>query len=473
MRLLNKLKSKSKRLYVVFNLILLSFIIVLGFQNCSDRTLPDMNASNNLSASLEDEPDNLICRLFNNCTDPGGIVVIPEYPTGDGRQDPSGQSTPIPEPDGTIIPIEPGVFEQTNKVADFNQKTDILFVLDDSCPMGTIIENVRNGIDSLGAVEFAPDTKMAVTYMSPVKVYEDGTPNYTSPAVLRAKGTPGHIQLVSQRSMNAFLNMSSDLPEVIESKNKLVHEACSSEWFSPLDRNTQGKSCLQAAMQTPLLCTIYEAGVTSLDQLLQKKISENKTIFRENSDLHIIFVSDTHDSGGGSIASGEKSMYGKANLPKRIRTPEEVIERVMTNNPNLQSVRFNGIVRLPVEGDQKLDGVVTVGNIPQNYNESKISGEGFHDFKYLDYIKATNGVAMHATDNDWSLAMKALMSFTNTPTSTLVVLHKKAKSISWVMVNGEEVGKDRYSLKADQKTVEVNYPFQNSQSYNIVIRFED
>src|SRR4051794_490563 len=70
--------------------------------------------------------------------------------------------------DGGII-VPPGATRE-----DFNadvgtefQKVDVLFVLDESASMSSVIANFRLGFASLASAVYPPDTKIGVTNMAP------------------------------------------------------------------------------------------------------------------------------------------------------------------------------------------------------------------------------------------------------------------------------------------------------------------
>ncbi len=97
--------------------------------------------------------------------------------------------------------------------------TDILFVLDDSCSMETIANQVRDGFNSLLTSQFPANTKMAVTYMSPAYVKDDDTVDYLlAHPVLPTEtqnfilASAGHMQLVQRNTIaNYKSRISTDL----------------------------------------------------------------------------------------------------------------------------------------------------------------------------------------------------------------------------------------------------------------------
>jgi hypothetical protein len=367
--------------------------------------------------------------------------------------------------DNTSSSTDPVVYDQIRTIPSFNQSTDILFVLDDSCSMSAIINDVEAGIASVADVNFAPNTKMAVTYMSPVKVDSAYNPEFDNSYYWRSKKTPGHMQLVSKQSIENFLNLSTSDNTVKNAKNRFVHKGCENEWFTPKQTNADGVSCLKAAFQSPNMCTVIEAGITSLDQLLVKNINNNKALFRNKSDLHVIFVSDTHDAG-------KSGYYGSNNNPLRMSSVTEIKTRILKNNPNLQSIRFSGITKLPAAGDNRLDGITVIGNQPKTSSESYINSEGSNNYSYLKYIKETGGVAIHAKNNKWDAALQKLVDFTRTTSKAIVSLQKPAARIISVSINGTVIDSSKYKLLDDLTTVEVSHEFVNDQSYEIIVRFE-
>ncbi len=353
----------------------------------------------------------------------------------------------------------------TNKSIAFNINTDILFVLDDSCSMQTIIDNVKNGVDSVSSLSFAPNTEMAVTYMSPALKSEMGGYDFSAPFYADSQNAPGYLQFVSQNSLDTFLQTLSTQEQSTQLAQNFTSPVCAEEWFAPGSTVTTvggSGSCLSGAMQIPNYCTVVEAGGLVVDQLTKKLSGLGKDLFRDQSNAHIIFVSDTHDAGANFYGTNVKH-------PDRMPNVDELKAAILSNNPNVQSIRFSGIVPLPLLGDEKLNGLNVIGAVPQTPEEQYINSEGDHDFSYLDLIKETGGVAMHAQSDDWSVAMNELIQFTETPSSVLVLLQQAVEEVKSVKINGVVINSSQFSLKSDKKTVEVFHSYQIGQSYDIQV----
>lgn len=366
----------------------------------------------------------------------------------------------------TVTISNPGSnIDSSSKVVSFNSTTDILFVLDDSCSMDTIIDNVKSGIASISSVSFAANTKMATTYMSPATLDAQGNTDFNTPFYSKSFNTPGYLQLVSANSINQYISSLDSSAQDSMKQQHFPKQACSNEWFSPNQTAANGNdTCIESAMQAPFFCTVAETGVLSVAQLAERLSSQSTQLFRDNANAHIVFISDTHDPGA--------SFYGKSNTPAELLSVSEFRNKILNNNPNIQSLRFSGVVPLPVVGNEKLTGLNVIGDIPQDANEAKVSSESTWSYSYLDFIRESQGVAMHAKSKDWSQLMQSLVDFTKTPTSVIVSLRNKATKIVEVKVNDILIEKSQYRLKSDGLNVEVDFPYINGMTYKIDLKTE-
>lgn len=323
--------------------------------------------------------------------------------------------------------------------------TDLLFVVDDSCSMNSIITNVRNGIDSIDSVSFPAGTRMAVTYMSPARI-NNGVTDFSTPYNQFARLTPGHVQLVSRSSIQTYLDLdvSAYDPTGI-GKTRFTLQGCDSSWFEPNEKNELGESCLKGHMQSPLYCTGVEAGTQSLIQLIERYSQSRIRLFRPKSLVNIVFISDTHDAGA--------TYYGNPNAATERSNLSQLVDVILTNSPDVVSVKFNGIVPLPVVGDPKLNGLNVIGLPPQTPEEAYINEEGTWNHTYLEYIRGSEGVALHAKRDDWSEAMRELIRSSGVVTQLTIKLSQRAKEIESIFVAGKLHSKDKYRVHSDMQTV--------------------
>lgn len=352
--------------------------------------------------------------------------------------------------------------ETVTKDLKFNDKTDILFVLDESCSMETISQKVRDGVATLSSVNFAPNTNIAVTYMSPAHVFSNGRANYASPFYAGALHSPGYFQYVTQASVDHFLNMQTLPNRNNYLANQFTKKLCADAWFSPGQVNDDGQPCLEGAMQAPFMCTEAEAGLTYIKQFTEKLSAANEALFRDGANAHIVFVSDTHDAGNPNY-------YGGLNNPTAAPTFAALHKALLQNNPSVQSIRMSGVVPVPVVGDSRLTGLTVLGQIPQNASEAQVGSEGFYDYSYLSSIRSSGGVAIHANNNSWNTMMEELIEFTSSTSKVVVQLKNSSEKIESVQINGADVPASHYSYSSGAKALTVTHNFLDGVNYNIVV----
>lgn len=339
-------------------------------------------------------------------------------------------------------------------------KVDVLFVLDESVSMGTIITNVRNGFQALTSAHYPTDTRMAVTnmepayYTDPVAGQFDLTRSFISSTVF--KNQPGFIKLVSRASLDAF---RASNPK--ESANMNL-EGCG-DWFAPAEKDRQNESCLVGATQAALLATGVEAGTVTLRQLAEVTAAKGQRLFREGALVNVIFISDTHDAG-------YPNYYAHAGGLDKMQTPAELRDRIYTLNPGLEGLRFDGIVPLPPSGDARLTGVRVIGGLPATLNDSAINGEGVNDFSYLPFIKETGGAAMHAANNDWLAAIANMVTDLRRRVNPVISLSRVVGRIVSVTVDGVDLPASQYIVR-DGNRVEVTQQPSWPDTVDIRVRY--
>lgn len=282
----------------------------------------------------------------------------------------------------------------TQKVAP--PPSDFVFVVDNSRSMAPLISKFVSGFEAVKAESYPQNARLAVmstmigvpgevtkaaestvikspTCLSTVVNYEMNVLN-AEPGFLRFM-KKGSIDLFQQKisSFKSYLttfveqNMASYLRQVecTIDYEEVASEyfrtpLCDSEWFLPSDKNSQGASCLKAAMQISGLAFI-EAGLTAISQMMQKNVG--KALFRDSAAVHFVFISDTHDPGYASSS---------VQLPKPATYAE--IDTAVRANSKVSSVKLHGVVPFR-----------QCGPLPPQ-------GEGTHDFSYLTQVQASGGV---------------------------------------------------------------------------------
>ncbi len=148
--------------------------------------------------------------LFQNCSKGGFTLTDDAQFRSDCEQDPN-----ISE---DCYNREEEFFDK--QLGQVTNPTDILFVLDNSISMEVIANSMRDGFNSITAGQYPPDTKMAVTYMSPAKVNDDDTIDYANVhPILTAEtaaliiNSPGYMNFVSKDGLDNYRTL---LPTLLE-----------------------------------------------------------------------------------------------------------------------------------------------------------------------------------------------------------------------------------------------------------------
>ena len=215
-------------------------------------------------------------------------------------------------------------------------------------------------------------------------------------------------------------------------------------------------------MQSPLLCTGAEAGLVSLKQLIQKYQQSGQKLFRENSLAQIIFLSDTHDPGA--------NYYGKTGALSAQPNYEDLRTLIYSLNPRLQGVRFSGILPLPRLGDPLLVGLNTIGKI-LGPDDSTSMTEETYQYSYLDFIKKSNGVALHAEQSDWSATIAKLIEESALYKEVVVETLRSYSQIQSVFINDTRIELNQIEKINDNKIVIRLENMAEAQEYKVVINY--
>lgn len=307
-----------------------------------------------------------------------------------------------------------GTQEQFKFGPRFSER-DILIIFDNSVSMTKYIDQVRTAFDSLVSSQWNDKSKIAVMTTMPGN---PGNLNQVHSDVDRYNGIdlePGFLSLVSAAGLQRFLSSAADYT------SSYPDPICESEWFSPNEKNSKGKSCLSAALQSPFHGVGCEAGLTALNQILDKK----KQLFRSGSVAQVLFVSDIHDPGCSSTAL------------KNIRPTSDHLVRKISENSRVSAVKFHGIVPLPgTETAETIKHIAEVG------------------FSYSDAVKATGGILLDiAADRNYSVfAGQVAAAALSAPQ---FVLQSKVSKIIAIKVNGKSIDISQVKLLDDEKTLEI------------------
>ncbi len=423
--------------------------------------------------------------------------------------------------------------------------TDILFVLDESCSMETIANQVRDGFNSLLGSQFPINTKMAVTYMSPALVNDDESVDFKSvyagitSTQIRSiiPALPGHLQLVSKNSIDSFITAVPTIYNTVAKLNYTINKnefaalypavnildpktgitvsksdpndivfkydaaypmtdskrntnpnalevqqayaiskfstvACDQEWFDPGAKNSANQNCLTGAVQLTNVCTGVEAGIVSLEHMLKKYKEDNKKLFRDNSNVNIVLVSDTHEAGFADETTGV-TYFGTPGARKVQSTLEEIQSIIIENNPTIASIKFSGIVPLPEVGNPLLDGLNVIGNLPATATESQVGAEQLNGFSYLPFIKRSGGLAGHAANNNWSAIASQIAEDARYSGNIFIPLSGKVKRILEVTVNGKLFDLAKVILSADGRSFSMSVSdYKTTTDLKIKFKYE-
>jgi hypothetical protein len=210
-------------------------------------------------------------------------------------------------------------------------KADFLFVFDNSSSMQDVVSDMRRGFDSLGAARWPADTMIAVMTTMP------GNPSNLAdvhPAVERypsIEKEPGFLSLMSETARTNFRNANSEMG------SRLPEPMCLQEWFKPSDKNSAGKTCLSAAVQSAFTGVGVEAGLVAVSQILDKR----KQLFRVNSNVHVVFVSDTQDPGKDPSSSPSVSALNT------LRPNFDALKSKVIANSSVSGVKLHGVTPSP------------------------------------------------------------------------------------------------------------------------------
>lgn len=338
------------------------------------------------------------------------------------------------------------VLSQNLSTQQMITKADILFVLDESVSMREINSAVTTGFSRISTATFPADTRMAVTNMAPaffdnpnaLSINFNLPWNTSKPEI---GDQPGFIRLINGNSIQNFRSKRPNLA------GQFPHAGCNETWLRPNDVNSQGQNCLVAHSQVASIGIGVEAGTISLQQLAIRYRLANTRLFREGALVNIVFVSDTHEPGV------ETGFFGTAGAPSRAPTLSDLQSAIEESSPGILGIKMHGIVPLPPAGDPRLANIHTIGRLPQNSTQSRVSSEQLHDYSYLPFIRETNGIAAHPLENDWAVALQEMVQEFPVQYNPRFVLPEAISTILSVRINGELVTPERYRLEADRRAL--------------------
>lgn len=289
---------------------------------------------------------------------------------------------------------------------------DVLFVMDDSISMTSLLGRFQAGFERLAANpdRFPARTRIAVMNTSPADPATLDRPlPRTHPVVgsrSAARRSAGFVGLIDGSGIAAFRRHAPDKAD------RFPHDGCDA-WFAPTDTNEAGVSCLIAHTQISRSGTRAEAGVTALAHLLAR--SPGKRTFRPGAAVNVVFVSDTHDPG---LAPNEldKLWDDAADLVVDRPTYDDLLAAVEADNV-VSAFRLHAIAPATECGERWGDGPV-----------------------YYDLADDAGGVKIDACgDADWGPLLEAIFREGAVATAPVFALGHEPASVREVRVNGRDV----------------------------------
>lgn len=301
---------------------------------------------------------------------------------------------------------------------------DYLFVIDNSVSMKTIINKVNDGFNSLAAnpAAFPANSRIGVMTTLIGQLPSEGGNLAIVSSLIKAythiEKEPGFLSLVDSEAIKSFLAIETLSDNV---KSKFPFKGCS-KWFLPNQVNEDSISCFNASTQVSLAGVNAEAGIKAFEQLLIKHA--NLPLFRDNVNLSVVFVSDTHDPGR-SIPSDV--VYETLNY-------EQFVALAKSLGYSLQSLKFHAIAPLVDKCADK--------------------GEGIYNKAYLTLADESGGrSADSCTSTDYTGVISGIVDSSKI-VNHLMPLTKKAKQILKVMLNGSET--NNYTFLPESNEIMLN-----------------
>lgn len=317
----------------------------------------------------------------------------------------------------SIAPLPPEEDSSKNLSLTYgnpNPKVDYLFVVDNSVSMNSIIDAVRSGFNEIlkKPEVFSKDSRLAV--MSTMI----GDPNNFDAIGPPTKGytgielEPSFLQFVNKARIQMY---KSSVP----AKAALWPlNGCDNEWFAPTEVDSEGRPCLDAALQSTFSGLGVEAGIHAFHQLLMKR--GTTPTFRDEALVNIIFVSDTHDPGTNAV-------------------------NLVETRPSLQMLKDR------LMGSNKVKGIKFHAIAPQDPCQAD-GGEQVYDRSYYTLADQSGGEKGDSCRlNDYTALLSKMIANGEVQDPTFK-LDPSAVEVIKVEVDGTEVP---YVFNKDERTVRI------------------
>jgi len=167
---------------------------------------------------------------------------------------------------------------------------DYLFVIDESVSMRKVMSQFRRGIRSLLRPGVFPRAaRLAVMNTTPADPDDLTRPHPATRAIPGERDAPGFLRLIDHTGLAHYREVAPD-----DLARRYPLAGCT-DWFTPRQRNDQGRPCLKAHTQIARTPVGAEAGLVALSQWLEKTAGTAR--FRPGAAVNVVFISDTHDPG--------------------------------------------------------------------------------------------------------------------------------------------------------------------------------
>lgn len=317
---------------------------------------------------------------------------------------------------------------------------DYLFVLDNSVSMQAAAASVASGLAAISKDRFPESTQIAV--MTTMVAKDAMAPNLTTHADIIRNGhscidlEPGFLSLYNGSAQEKFKACrNNDYPSAYPIKG------CDQSWFKPFDVNSDGQRCFSAALQSPFHAVGCEAGLYALEQMLTR--NQGKPIFRENTALNIIFISDERQGCTASETIGTPgSVEGTA-------TAQRIKDAIFANS-KIASLKISGV-------------------IPPN---DKIPSNALGYKEVIDFFKGFS-VSLTAATTNYNDIIESLVTSKADITQKEFAVPTTAQKITTLLVDGvvQREGKD-YSYNAAAKKVSIP-SLDPQKSVELTIKYLD
>ena len=315
---------------------------------------------------------------------------------------------------------------------------DYLFVLDNSVSMKAAAARVASGLAAISKDTFPESAQIAV--MTTMVAKDAMAPNLTTHADISRYECidfePGFLSLYNGAAQEKFKSCDKN-----PYKSVSPIKGCDQSWFKPFDVNSDGQRCFSAALQSPFYGVGCEAGLYALEQMLTR--NQGKPIFRENTALNIIFLSDERYGCSAPETRGIPGPVGGTATAQRIKD-------AIFANSKIASLRISGVIP---SADQ----------IPNNaigYNE------------VISFFKGIS-IPLTAATTNYNDIIEKLITSTADITQKEFLVPTTAQKITTVLVDGvvQQEGKD-YSYNAASKKVSIP-SLDPQKSVELTIKYLD